>query len=170
MAAVVDGGARRVFEVLGRSFDQVGIVVPAIEAVLPAYEGMGPWSVYTYDRAFVPDLRAGDGASDFAMRLALNPDHPQLELIEPLDERSPYAIWMAAAGPGIHHLGYLVDDIEATTAAMNAAGFATLLSGSGYGIDGDGGFCYYDTVDAVGHVTEAIERPAQRREPDAILP
>lgn len=169
MVAPGSAAAHRAFEALGGTFAQVGIVTPDIEGALRAHAAMGPWSVWTYDRDFVPDLQAEGRPGDFAMRLALNTSTPQLELIEPLDDRSPYAQWMARGGPGLHHLGFVVEDVHATTEAMRRAGFAVIASGSGYGLDGDGGFCYYDTVDAIGYVTEAIERPARRREPEVVV-
>jgi catechol 2,3-dioxygenase-like lactoylglutathione lyase family enzyme len=164
------GDGTKVLDALGRDFDQVGIVVEDLDRALRAHEGMGPWSVYTYDRSVAPDLQAGGVPADFRFRLALNPGQPQLELIQPLDDRSPYAAWLAAAGSGIHHLGFLVEDVPATTEVLRAAGFELIMSGSGHGADGTGAFAYYDTAEAVGYVTEAIRRPATRREPEAILP
>jgi methylmalonyl-CoA/ethylmalonyl-CoA epimerase len=149
---------------------QLGIVVPDLERALAAHAGMGPWAVYTYDRDVVPTLECGGAPADFRFRVALNPGSLQLELIQPLDDRSPYARWLARGHSGVHHLGYLVDDVPATTAAMQAAGFAVLMSGSGHGADGTGAFSYYDTEAAVGYVMEAIRRPLQRREPEAVWP
>lgn len=159
-----------VFDVLGRQYHQVGVVVADLDRALAAHTGLGPWSVWTYDRGAVPDLACGDEPADFAFRLALTPNDPQLELIQPLDERGPYARWLAEAGPGVHHLGFVVPDVADVTRRMRRAGFEVLLSGSGYGADGGGAFAYFDTVEAVGYVTEAIERPARRREPEAVHP
>jgi hypothetical protein len=37
------------------------------------------------------------------------------------------------------------------------------MGGSGFGADGSGAFCYYDTTAAIGYLAEAIERPRVRR-------
>lgn len=153
----------------GATFAQVGIVVANLDLALHRHAGMGPWSIWTYDRSFLPTLTCAGQPVDCRFRIALDSGDPQLELIEPLDHRSPYAGWLARNGSGIHHLGYLVDDIGMAIAAMQKAGFDLIMSGSGYGADGTGGFAYFDTVAALGYVTEAIERPVRRREPEAIV-
>jgi len=162
-----DGAA--VFDVLGRLVAQVGIVVADLEAAVAAHIAFGPWSVYTYDRSAVPGLHDADGPAEYCFRIAINEQNPQLELIEALDDRSIYADWWDRGNRGLHHLGFLVDDVSETTAAMRAAGFAVLAGGTGHGADGSGGFCYYDTLDAVGYLTESIERPRRRRQPDKTI-
>ena len=41
-----------------------------------------------------------------------------------------------------------------------------LQSARGYGLDGDGGFAYLDTIDDVRIIVELLEFPARRREPE----
>ena len=43
---------------------------------------------------------------------------------------------------------------------------ASCRAARGYGLDGDGGFAYLDTIDDVGMIVELIEFPARRREPE----
>jgi len=162
--------SRSVFDVLGGHVDQVGIVVEDLNQALQAYHGVGPWAVWTYDRSTVPGLHTSMGPADFRFRIALNNDDPQIELIEPLDDRSLYAQWLADGRGGLHHLGYLVDNLASATDAMRAAGFTVLAGGWGNGADGSGGFCYYDTIEAIGYIAEAIERPSRRRSPDFACP
>jgi hypothetical protein len=38
--------------------------------------------------------------------------------------------------------------------------------GRGYGLDGDGGFTYLDSLEQLGVVVELIEIPKRRRSPD----
>ena len=45
-----------------------------------------------------------------------------LELIAPLGPESSVVRFLEKRGPGLHHLAYRVDDIEATLAALLAAG------------------------------------------------
>jgi methylmalonyl-CoA/ethylmalonyl-CoA epimerase len=152
------------------TFAQVGIVVPDMDEALRERAGNGPWQLWTYDRAMAPGLHCGGEPADYAFRVALDVHDPQIELIQPLDEGSPYASWLAEGNRGLHHLGYLVEDLAAAIAAMEMAGYELLMGGTGHGADGTGGFAYFDTVAQLGYLTEAIERPGRRHEPDAIVP
>ena len=44
-----------------------------------------------------------------------------LELLEPLDDHSPHAEFLAARGEGMHHLAFLVADFDDQLAAIRAA-------------------------------------------------
>ncbi len=55
-----------------------------------------------------------------AVLLAIGDAH--LELIAPLGPDTAVAGFLAQRGPGLHHLAYRVDDIEATLASLSAAG------------------------------------------------
>jgi len=99
----------------------------------------------------------------------LNPHKPQIELIEPLDDRNPYAKWLADHGPGLHHLGFYVDDVDTASETMERAGFAPIMGGKGFGADGTGGYCYHDTVAVLGYILEVIEVPVKRRPPEATI-
>jgi methylmalonyl-CoA epimerase len=46
------------------------------------------------------------------------PGTTRLELIAPLDDRSPVARFLAKRGEGLHHICVLVDDIAAALAAL----------------------------------------------------
>lgn len=45
-----------------------------------------------------------------------------VELLSPLGPDTPVGKFLAKKGPGLHHVAYGVDDIEATLAALKAAG------------------------------------------------
>lgn len=45
-----------------------------------------------------------------------------IELIAPLDSDSPLGRFLTSRGEGLHHVAYLVDDIEATLAQLAADG------------------------------------------------
>ncbi|MCC5876442.1 MAG: methylmalonyl-CoA epimerase [Candidatus Sumerlaeia bacterium] len=46
----------------------------------------------------------------------------RLELLEPTDEESPVAKFLEKRGPGLHHVAYTVDDLEARIAELKAEG------------------------------------------------
>ncbi len=150
--------------------DQVGIIVPSLEAAFPAYGAATPWRIWTYGRSTVGSVELRGGPGRFEMRIALNPTQPQIELIEPVAGPSVYDEWVAEHGYGLHHLGYFTDDLEAAIGAMADAGYALLQAGRGLGADGSGGFAYFDTTAVLGYIAEAIEPPAARRDPESVWP
>jgi methylmalonyl-CoA/ethylmalonyl-CoA epimerase len=157
----------------GRPVGQVGILVPDLEGALKRYSslwGLGPWVGYEYGPHTVPQLTYRGEPGRYAMRIALTGSGPQIELIEPLRGPSIYDEWLESRPEGLHHLGIYVDSVEDAIATMAAAGYSVLQSGAGYGVDGDGGYAYFDTERDFGVVLEAIEVPRQRREPDFTWP
>ena len=74
----------------------------------------------------------------------------QIELIEQPPPGDHIYNW-----EGLHHLMFLVDDVNATTQIMNNEGSPTLMS---EGV-ADGGCAYYDTVDALKCIWEASQLP-----------
>lgn len=50
-----------------------------------------------------------------------------LELIQPLDERSPHASFLEQRGEGIHHLGFRVDDVDTEAARLETLGFRRIV-------------------------------------------
>jgi hypothetical protein len=150
---------------------QLGILVHDLEEALPRYtalwRGAGPWLVYTYGPDFLPSFHYRGEPATSAMRIALSAGRPQIELIQPLGGGpSVYD----GFEPGFHHVGVLVESIEDAMATMARAGYEAIQWGAGYGLDGDGGFAYFDTAGDLGIIVEAIEVPKRRREPELVWP
>lgn len=49
-----------------------------------------------------------------------------LELLEPIDEGTAIGSYLEQNGPGMHHVAFAVDDIDAALADARAAGAATI--------------------------------------------
>jgi methylmalonyl-CoA/ethylmalonyl-CoA epimerase len=79
----------------------------------------------------------------------------QIELLQPVRGVGLHVEFLATNGPGAHHLGYLVDDLDDAVARAEAAGFPRLM-GSRFG---NLRFGYVDTWDAMGVFTELVEDP-----------
>jgi catechol 2,3-dioxygenase-like lactoylglutathione lyase family enzyme len=128
--------------------------------------GVGPWSVYTKDTS---NMSAEvDGApAEFAMRVALATLSPtaRIEIIQPLDDRSPYAHSLArhAGADHVHHVRFHVDDYDASVVRLrDELGLHTMLDATFAGAPGvDGAFhgMYFATEEELGLVVEIGHAP-----------
>lgn len=94
----------------GPRIAHIGIAVSDLDAILPFYRdvlGMSETPLDDADGARIAGLSAGDTL---------------VELLEAREPGSPIAKFVARRGPGIHHVCFAVDDIEATLARCRAAG------------------------------------------------
>jgi catechol 2,3-dioxygenase-like lactoylglutathione lyase family enzyme len=154
--------------VIGR-IDQICFLVDDIDASIEGYSqlfGATRWRGYRYGPDTVPQLVYRGEPGRFSFWIALSDCDPQIELIQSLEGPSVYTEWIEARGLGFHHIGTFTRDMAADTAALQAMGLAVSQWGRGYGLDGDGGFTYLDSLQALGVVVELIEIPARRRTPD----
>lgn len=147
---------------------QLAIVVRDLDAAMRTYVhdyGIGPWEIFEFDPANVADMREDGEPVERSWRLALSQvGRVQWELIEPLDEESVYARFLAEHGGGLHHVGVAVPDFDETVAAQAARGNGVLLGGEYKGIR----FAYLDTVRDLGFVTEIFSgAPGAGQQPDA---
>jgi catechol 2,3-dioxygenase-like lactoylglutathione lyase family enzyme len=157
--------------IAGRPPDQVGILLPNLDDGLARYSalwGPGPWLGFVYGPDTVPSLTYRGGPGRYRVRIALTATTPQIELIQVLEGPTIYDDWLARHAEGLHHLGFWVDSLEESITEMEACGYPVVQSGAGYGLDGDGGYAYFDTAGALGVIVELIEIPKRRREPDFV--
>lgn len=80
-----------------------------------------------------------------------------LELLEPLDDRSPHAEFLASRGEGLHHLAFLVEDFDEQLAA--ASGLDRLIDGTGPG--NPVRWVYLESGGLGGTIIELLERTPQ---------
>jgi methylmalonyl-CoA/ethylmalonyl-CoA epimerase len=79
----------------------------------------------------------------------------QIELLQPVRGHGLHVEFLASNGPGLHHLGFLVDDIDAVIALGAESGFPKVM-GSTFG---SLTFCYLDTWNALGLYVELVQDP-----------
>jgi methylmalonyl-CoA/ethylmalonyl-CoA epimerase len=79
----------------------------------------------------------------------------QVEFLQPVRGQGLHVEFLASNGPGAHHLGYLVDDINDVVRLAEQHGFSRLM-GSTFG---SLTFCYLDTFDEIGLYVELVEDP-----------
>ena len=102
----------------------VGIAVASLEAILPFYRdilGLPEVPLDDADGARIAGLAAGDSL---------------VELLEANSPESPIGKFVAKRGPGIHHICFAVDDIDATLARCRAAGIRLIDDAPRLGAEG----------------------------------
>jgi methylmalonyl-CoA/ethylmalonyl-CoA epimerase len=153
---------------------QIALVVKDLDQTVENYWklfGIGPWHFYTYGRPLVKKMSYQGHPSEYKMRVALSYFGPtRVELIQFLEGETIYEDFVKEHGYGVHHLGLLVEDMQTAIAEAEAAGFAMIQDGSGFGLDGDGHYAYIDTEAVLGVTLELIERPKGRLTPEKIYP
>ena len=128
----------------------VAIVVRSIEASLPRYQtlfGLRPESpprVFAAQRVRLVFLPTG---AEPAARL---------ELIEPTDDESGVARYLATHGEGVHHVCFVTDDLPATLEALAASEAELIDREPRAGAHGRVGFVHPRTLSGV--LWEVLER------------
>jgi len=92
--------------------NHIGIAVQSLEATLPFYR----------DILQMPFAGIEEVAEQRVRVAMLGVGESKIELLEPTDQESPIAKFLAKNGPGIHHVAYEVADIEQAIAGLLAAG------------------------------------------------
>jgi methylmalonyl-CoA/ethylmalonyl-CoA epimerase len=138
---------------------QIGVIVRDVNKAAEYYSslfGVGPFTIYD----FVPEKHLYWGEPTYAkLRMAKAPwGNIELELIQPLEGKSPHMDWFQKHGEGIQHLGFIVRDFDSLYKNFIAEGFKPLLE-SGYYSDvykGEVKVTYFDTDKLVGVLFEII--------------
>lgn len=95
----------------GARIAHIGVAVRAIDEMLPFYRdvlGLTDVPLDDADGARIAGLAAGDAL---------------VELLEPLQDDSPIAKFIARRGPGIHHICFAVPDLDAALARCRRSGY-----------------------------------------------
>jgi methylmalonyl-CoA/ethylmalonyl-CoA epimerase len=108
----------------GTRIAHIGIAVDALERILPFYRDILQLPVVPLDDA--------DGA-----RIAgLSAGGPLVELLEAMAPDTPIGRFVTRRGPGIHHVCFAVDDIDATLERCRNAGVRLIDESPRVGADG----------------------------------
>lgn len=151
------------------AFKQTAFVVRDLEKSVQAYWDhfrIGPWTGWDITPEIVRDAHYRGKPANFSFRHALAwKDGVQFELVQPVSGDSLFSEHLEQHGEGLHHIGMYVTEIEKARAEMEARGFRAVQGASGFGAEGDGQFCYFETDDPICTVVELVEPPAVRRPP-----
>lgn len=137
--------------------DQIGIIVDNLEAGIDAWMrgfGVGPWTVF-HNVTVVGQFRGQATAVSFKVAMGYQ-DETQIELMEITNEQpSPYRDAQGNLLLGMHHVGWLVDDLDA---AMDRDGMKLVFIASSPGTR----VAYFEVEHQPGMLFEFIESPATR--------
>ena len=145
-----------------KAITKIGIVVKNLEAVMESYWnllGIGPWEVCEVVPPTLHDITYYGKPGNYTMRVAFARVGPiQIELLQRVSGDNLHRDLIWEQGEGIHHIGFLADDINETTQIMEKAGFPTVMSGKLF----NGSFAYYDTGEPLKTIWEAFQPPKAR--------
>lgn len=140
---------------MGGGLRQQAYVVTDIKAAKAALrQSFGCGRFFEFQTTTPWYLRGREVQCDLSMAFGRS-GNLQLELIQPLQGEGIHFDMIAARGPGLHHLGFFVDDIDGLCAAAADDGFPTVMW-SGIG---NARYCYLDTLDTLGLYLELIHDP-----------
>jgi methylmalonyl-CoA epimerase len=92
--------------------DHIGVAVEDLDAAIALHEG-------AYDMQLVHREVVEEQGVE-AVLLDVGEGH--VELLRPLSEETPVGRFLAKRGPGLHHVAYQVDDVQATLTALRERG------------------------------------------------
>jgi methylmalonyl-CoA/ethylmalonyl-CoA epimerase len=106
--------------------DHIGVAVEDLDAALGLYE-----------KSFAMALAHRETVESQGVEaVLLDVGDGHVELLRPLGPETAVGKFLARKGPGLHHVAYAVEDIDATLEALAAAGLELIDSEARVGIRG----------------------------------
>jgi methylmalonyl-CoA epimerase len=131
------------------SIDHVGVAVEDIDAALSVYrDALG--------MPLVHRETLGDQGVEAAL---VDVGDGHIELLQPLGPETPVGRFLARRGPGLHHVAYRVESVDATLGALSAAGLRLIDERPRIGIRGSRVAFVHPA--ATGGVLTEIVQPAE---------
>jgi methylmalonyl-CoA/ethylmalonyl-CoA epimerase len=131
--------------VFGR-IDHIGVAVEEIDAAIALYQN-----------SFEMELAHRETVESQGVEaVLLDVGDGHVELLAPLGPDTPVGKFMAKNGAGLHHVAYVVDDIDATLEKLSAAGLRLIDSEARVGIR-DSRVAFLHPRSTGGVLTEIVE-------------
>lgn len=137
----------------------VGMVVRDCDRTVSRLaDAMGFGPAFAFEGIF-PEAVLPDGSKGLALKGAFVwMGNTAMEIVEPLDDRSPHHAFLADHGEGLHHLAYWVNSVSDEIARMAAGGATPRVLVDGTGPGNDVPWCYLEGDMAGSALIELIER------------
>lgn len=139
------------------SLCQIGIVVRSIDETIQYYQeafGFGPFEIRHVD--YPTATFYGETAGYRGKRAFFHLGPIQIELIELKDGKTIHESFLREKGEGLHHIGFLVSDLEEGKKRAERAGLKVI---QGFTRPDGTGFAYLDSDKVGGVIFELIQRP-----------
>lgn len=133
---------------LGR-IDHIGVAVEDLDDALKTYA----------DGLAMPVVHRETVEEQGVEAILLDVGEGHVELLAPLGPDTPVGKYLAKKGPGLHHVAYQVEDIEAVLAALKASGMRLIDETPRIGIRGSKVAFVHPA--ATGGVLTEIVQPAE---------
>jgi methylmalonyl-CoA/ethylmalonyl-CoA epimerase len=126
--------------------DHIGVAVEDIDAAISLYEGSFEMKLAHRETVESQGVEA----------VLLDVGDGHVELLAPLGPDTPVGKYLAKNGPGLHHVAYAVDDIDAALEKIVAAGIQLIDSEPRVGIR-DSRVAFLHPRSTGGVLTEIVE-------------
>ncbi len=140
-----EAGLRRLAPVFG-GIDHIGVAVEDIDAGMALYR----------DSFEMEPAHRETVESQGVEAVLLNVGGGHVELLAPLGPETAVGKFLARRGPGLHHVAYAVDDIDAALARVSAAGIELIDAEPRVGIR-DSRVAFLHPRSTGGVLTEIVE-------------
>jgi catechol 2,3-dioxygenase-like lactoylglutathione lyase family enzyme len=138
------------------SLCQIGVVVRSIDETIRYYQesfGFGPFEIREVD--YPTATYYGETAGYRGKRAFFHLGPIQVELIELKDGKTIHESFLQEKGEGLHHIGFLVPDLEEGKKRAEGSGLKVI---QGFTRPDGTGFAYLDSDKAGGVIFELIQR------------
>ena len=143
-----------------KTLHHLSLVVHDLDATVAYLDklGFGPWFDYPPISEYV--MLEGMNREEFEKtRIRCTQIGPVvLQVIDPPPGESEYRRFLDTHGPGIFHLGFEVEDVEAAEAEVSGKGLESLMRGQR---ENGSGFCYFDSAGDVGMTLLVRQSPPE---------
>ncbi len=130
------------------AIDHIGIAVEDLDSAIESYS----------EQLGMPTQHRETVSEQGVEAVLLDVGESHIELLAPLGPDTPVGKYLAKRGPGIHHIAYRVDDIEAEIERLKAAGMKLIDEAPRQGIcDTKVAFIHPGSVGGV--LTELVQSP-----------
>jgi catechol 2,3-dioxygenase-like lactoylglutathione lyase family enzyme len=138
-----------------KHYHHVGVIVKNMEKTIAYLTslGIGPFGMPDGEKwvevSFKGELRGRPAAWKVKISNA-RLGSGELELLQPSGGKSLLQEFLDTHGEGLHHIGYITDDLDRDIKTLARQGVKVLTSA----VAGGGGFAYFETGGAGGIITE----------------
>jgi len=154
-----------------KKFLHVGVVVRDLERTLNTLTnvfGIGPFKILDFppkDEESEIEMTYHGKPADFSAKFCFaDMGNIELEIIQPISGKSVWFDFLEKHGEGIHHIKFLVSDLQETKQYLDEYNFELTQSGSAVGVNKGKTWAYFGTEDKIGFVIEVLNELSHKKE------